>query len=314
MSGTRVKEEDLLKQSKVLLGQKNQTKKDAIVMKSFAPVQLSKKSSGTVKRKPENNNIMLLARNDGEMENSFTRNSVLFSTVKKEVLLSRVDADKGDSMDSSPEFKIPNIPSDEPINLSLKPTNKDIPINPRPTFSSDNSSKKFLTPSDYKLSHQVSITPIIRIDDEPDGASKDPLEVDDDEEAFLSNPTGKVKAKISRRDNLIHMCSFCGKSYSTQYLCNLHMKSKHAGNRKETCAVCGVKFVNVKAHKEKYHLLLDVDTCNLCGKVLIRTHQYLISNLFYIGCKVSLLSSLSSKTINKIERNKARVSGLWKSH
>lgn len=233
------------------------------MMKSFAPVQLSRKSSIPLKRRPENNNIMLLARSDGEMENSFTRNSVLFSTVKKEVLLSRVDGDKVDNIDRSKESNISDSnTTDEPINLSMKPTEKYIPRNPRSTFSSNKGPKNFLTPSDYQLHHRVSITPIIRIDDEPE-VSKDPLEVDDDEDAYLSSST--ITTKISRRINV--MCRFCDKSYSTQYLCDLHMKSKHGGHKKETCDVCGVKFVNVRAHKEKYHLFVDVDKCHLCGKV-----------------------------------------------
>jgi hypothetical protein len=28
-----------------------------------------------------------------------------------------------------------------------------------------------------------------------------------------------------------------------------------------------VRFINVQAHKEKYHFFVDVDKCNLCGKV-----------------------------------------------
>ena len=33
------------------------------------------------------------------------------------------------------------------------------------------------------------------------------------------------------------------------------------------CDICGVRFINVRAHKEKYHFFVDVDKCNLCGKV-----------------------------------------------
>jgi hypothetical protein len=28
-----------------------------------------------------------------------------------------------------------------------------------------------------------------------------------------------------------------------------------------------VRFINVRAHKEKYHFFVDVDKCSLCGKV-----------------------------------------------
>ena len=38
---------------------------------------------------------------------------------------------------------------------------------------------------------------------------------------------------------------------------------------KEKCEFCGVGFINLKAHQEKYHYMIDVDKCNLCGKVCI---------------------------------------------
>ena len=30
-----------------------------------------------------------------------------------------------------------------------------------------------------------------------------------------------------------------------------------------------MRFINVRAHKEKYHFFVDVDTCSLCGKVIM---------------------------------------------
>ena len=35
----------------------------------------------------------------------------------------------------------------------------------------------------------------------------------------------------------------------------------------DRCDICGVRFINVRAHKEKYHFFVDVDKCHLCGKV-----------------------------------------------
>jgi len=53
-------------------------------------------------------------------------------------------------------------------------------------------------------------------------------------------------------------------------MCDLHMRKAHNMSKcKERCDICGVRFINVRAHKEKYHFFVDVDKCSLCGKVKI---------------------------------------------
>ena len=48
----------------------------------------------------------------------------------------------------------------------------------------------------------------------------------------------------------------------------VHMKKAHNRSQYERCDICGVRFINVKAHKEKYHFLVDRDKCSLCGKIV----------------------------------------------
>ena len=49
-------------------------------------------------------------------------------------------------------------------------------------------------------------------------------------------------------------------------MCDLHMKKAH-NLAKFKGGICGVRFINLQAHKEKYHYFVDVDKCSLCGKV-----------------------------------------------
>ena len=53
-----------------------------------------------------------------------------------------------------------------------------------------------------------------------------------------------------------------------------HMKKAPNKSQYERCDICGVRFINVKAHKEKYHFLVDRDKCSLCGKIV----KYLVSH------------------------------------
>ena len=63
-------------------------------------------------------------------------------------------------------------------------------------------------------------------------------------------------------------CPKCPRTYAKKQLCDLHMKKAHnLAKFKERCEICGVRFINLQAHKEKYHYFVDVDKCSLCGKV-----------------------------------------------
>ena len=190
--------------------------------------------------------------------------------------------------------KTENI-SSEPINLSLKSSIPDNPVfetnTPRQTFSSHVSSRSFITPSEKLLSHSVSITPIVKLDshDTQETPDKDPLAlddeddesrnaIDDDEDSYLQQFDdaigGIVEVKLEcpnyeDESKMSYSCPKCNRSYATKHLCELHMKKDHfySTKKKEKCDICGVRFINLRAHKEKYHYFVDVDKCNLCGKV-----------------------------------------------
>ena len=260
---------------------------------------------------PSSNNILLLARSD-EPLNDPVKNSIILNTVSKSVFLCQNQHNfnnrKGQLLKTSllPAAQGPPViversnslvdcdqaTSAEPMNLSmkardiaivstkatsvLKQEKKNI-ISPRQTFSSRKSPNSFMTQTEKMLSHSVSITPIVRIDDNDD---KDPLDledgatrqdIDDDEDTYLQNISRdivEVKLESKEEDERVAFsCTKCNRSYAEKRLCQLHMRTVHYASKKEKCDICGVRFINLKAHKEKYHFFVDVDKCNLCGKV-----------------------------------------------
>ena len=144
---------------------------------------------------------------------------------------------------------------------------------------------------------ELSIIPVIKLSDSPDftetetvtkDSDDDGLEnredIDDDEESFLQRIGEEigdlVQVKLEceaeaggdsqqlKNRKLSFSCPKCSRTYSKKSLCELHMKKAHFGLRsKEKCNICGVRFINLQAHKEKYHYFVDVDKCHLCGKV-----------------------------------------------
>ena len=156
-----------------------------------------------------------------------------------------------------------------------------------------------MTQAEKMLSHSVSITPIVRIDDQDNDEDKDPLaledgdarlDIDDDEDSYLQNISrGIVEVKLESNvqdDRVSFSCPKCNRSYAEKHLCELHMRTVHfASKTKEKCDICGVRFINLKAHKEKYHFFLDVDKCNLCGKVI---------DVPFVFFSIFLLFSISS--------------------
>jgi hypothetical protein len=63
-------------------------------------------------------------------------------------------------------------------------------------------------------------------------------------------------------------CPKCPQTNAKKQLYDMHMKKAHnLAKFKKICEICGVRFINLQAHKEKYHYFVDVDKCNLCGKV-----------------------------------------------
>ena len=256
---------------------------------------------------PSSNNILLLARSD-EPLNDPVKNSIILNTVSKSVFLCQNQHNfnnrKGQQLKSSSPLAVQGpviversnslVDCDqetaEPMNLSmkardilsstatssLKQEKKNI-ISPRQTFSSRKSPNSFMTQTEKMLSHSVSITPIVRIDDNDD---KDPLDledgatrqdIDDDEDTYLQNISRdivEVKLESKEEDERVAFsCTKCNRSYAEKRLCELHMRTVHYASKKEKCDICGVRFINLKAHKEKYHFFVDVDKCNLCGKV-----------------------------------------------
>ena len=246
-----------------------------------------------------NNNILLLARSD-EPLNDPGKNSVILNTVSKSVLLCQNQYNFQGKGQPSPARPVVDCdqesPGSEPMNLSMKSRDvlcttakralkneKNNTISPRQTFSSRKSPNSFMTQTEKMLSHSVSITPIVRIVDNDDGDDeKDPLaldgatrqDIDDDEESYLqsiSRDIVEVKLEsnpVEVNDKVVAFsCTKCNRSYAEKHLCELHMRTVHYASKKEKCDICGVRFINLKAHKEKYHFFVDVDKCNLCGKV-----------------------------------------------
>ena len=102
----------------------------------------------------------------------------------------------------------------------------------------------------------------------------------DDEEITLSEnmricpncqsevDNGSYLQHVSTCTKKTFACLKCPRTYSAKQLCDLHMKKAHnVAKFKEKCEICGVRFINLQAHKEKYHYFVDVDKCSLCGKV-----------------------------------------------
>ena len=284
------------------------------------------KSPMTHDKDRSNNNILLLSRSDTPLNhNNQVNNSVILNTVSKSVFLCQnqhnftnkcqqpktstqgpVIVESNSFIDCAPETSI-----SEPINLSMKSkdilsltgtpgyTKQDKIISPRQTFSSRKSPNSFMTQAEKMLSHSVSITPIVRIDDQDNDEDKDPLaledgdarlDIDDDEDSYLQNISrGIVEVKLESNvqdDRVSFSCPKCNRSYAEKHLCELHMRTVHyASKTKEKCDICGVRFINLKAHKEKYHFFLDVDKCNLCGKVI---------DVPFVFFSIFLLFSISS--------------------
>jgi len=99
----------------------------------------------------------------------------------------------------------------------------------------------------------------------------------------------KIKSHIRycKRSDWVkrHRCSQCGKDFATLECLENHVKMAHL-KQKERCNICFVRFLNLQAHKDKYHNLKDVDTCNLCGKVV----KYLASHSCPLGLDKSQAS------------------------
>ena len=286
-----------LKRKNVIL-EKSVTKR-----KTCVSARTDADTSSVTRRAKEtgNNNVLLLARSDNPL-NDPGKNSVILNTVPKSVFLCQNQYNskaKGqDCRSLSPAVDCEQeTTGSEPMNLSMK--SKDIlssaakkalkqeknnAIAPRQTFSSRKSPNSFMTQTEKMLSHSVSITPIVRIvDNDNDDDDKDPLaledgasrqDIDDDEDSYLqriSRDIVEVKLEtnpIEVDDKIVAFaCSKCNRSYAEKHLCELHMRTVHYASKKEKCDICGVRFINLKAHKEKYHFFVDVDKCNLCGKV-----------------------------------------------
>ena len=109
---------------------------------------------------------------------------------------------------------------------------------------------------------------------------KDSIVLDEEEISFSSNKTS-CKTCQSEIDVSLYVehirscvkktftCPKCPRTYAKKQLCDLHMKKAHnLAKFKERCEICGVRFINLQAHKEKYHYFVDVDKCGLCGKVV----------------------------------------------
>ena len=162
-----------------------------------------------------------------------------------------------------------------------------------PKYSQDKSKEtNFMKTDPVSLvsssSHELSIIPVIKLTDnpehdsptiEPDDDETSREDIDDDEESFLQkmgeDMGDLVQVKLECEDvdsqkltKLSYSCPKCSRSYSKKSLCEIHMKKVHFSLRsKEKCNICGVRFINLQAHKEKYHYFVDVDKCHLCGKV-----------------------------------------------
>ena len=80
---------------------------------------------------------------------------------------------------------------------------------------------------------------------------------------------GRYQEHVTTSARKSFPCPVCPRTYTKKQLCELHVKKAHSVTRsKERCEICGVRFINLQAHKEKYHYFVDVDRCSLCGKVV----------------------------------------------
>ena len=189
----------------------------------------------------------------------------------------------------------------EPINLSLKPRDRreekiflKIVDEKKLKYNLEEGDPSIKVDGRRNL-EELSIIPVIKISDSPDltetetitkDSDDDGLEnredIDDDEESFLQRIGEEIGDLVQVKleceadgDSNQHLnkklsfsCPKCSRTYSKKSLCELHMKKVHFGLRsKEKCNLCGVRFINLQAHKEKYHYFVDVDKCHLCGKV-----------------------------------------------
>lgn len=76
--------------------------------------------------------------------------------------------------------------------------------------------------------------------------------------------------KIFHRSSLVPTnqdCPFCQRSFSSDYQTIRHIENTHQ-KLKAKCNICGVRFINLRAHQEKYHTMKNVGKCKLCNKVV----------------------------------------------
>ena len=260
----------------------------------------------------------------------------------------------------------------EPINLSLKPQDTQGEDRERKLFLKIVDEKKLkynqededrIKVAERRNVSELSIIPVIKLSESPnltetetitkDSDDEEGLEnredIDDDEESFLQRIGEEigdmVQVKLeceadageSQQQNkkLSFSCPKCNRTYSKKSLCELHMKKVHFGLRsKEKCNICGVRFINLQAHKEKYHYFVDVDKCHLCGKVSSGHNSYtssalltelvsVICSAFFpflslslslylyimmtqriiVGCEISVLPPLSTAAGSQTERD-----------
>ena len=69
-------------------------------------------------------------------------------------------------------------------------------------------------------------------------------------------------------------------------------KAHNVAKFKEKCEICGVRFINLQAHKEKYHYFVDVDKCSLCGKVSLLWMKNHSMPIFLLGSEVLIIPPL----------------------
>ena len=237
-------------------------------------------------------------------------------------------------------------PPQEPINLSLKPQDKEKKIflkvvdENKLKYSQDKTEETTSMKSDpvYSVSSrspEVSIIPVINLTDNS-GQDSQPIErdedtndsredIDDDEESFLQKMGEEIgdmvqvkleceEGESKKQTKLSYSCPKCNRSYSKKSLCEIHMKKVHFSLRsKEKCNICGVRFINLQAHKEKYHYFVDVDKCHLCGKVGQKYSPNQDNTLSLPGGEISLFPSLSPSEGSQTEGGQVGVSEVWES-